>query len=140
MFKNKSARNADQVDSLIGPQVVIHGDLTFRGGLYIEGRIVGKVIAEEGQHASLTLAEQGSIEGEVHAPVVVINGQFDGDVHADERVELAPKARVRGDIHYRVIAMTAGAQLTGRLIYADATVVAAWPVAEVLADGIALAG
>jgi len=119
MFGNKSNRG-DQtvVDTLIGAQVVIRGDLVFSGGLYIEGRIQGKVIAEDGAPAMVTLAEQGSIEGEVRAPVVIINGQLTGDVHAAERVELAPKARVQGNVHYQVVEMSAGAQLTGRLIHA----------------------
>lgn len=119
MFKSKTTRAAGQVDTLIGPQVVIRGDFHFSGGLYVEGRIVGKVIADDGAGAVLTLAENGSIEGEVRAPMVVINGRLDGDIHASERVELAPKARVHGNVHYQVVEMTAGAQLTGRLIHAD---------------------
>jgi cytoskeletal protein CcmA (bactofilin family) len=120
MFKNKPAQLDGQVDTLIGPQVVIRGDLLFSGGLYVEGRIVGKVIAEEGQRATITLAENGSIEGEVRAPVVILNGRLDGDVYASERVELATKARVTGNVHYQVVEMLAGSVLTGRLIHADA--------------------
>lgn len=120
MFKNKPAHLPDgQVDTLIGPQVVIHGDLHFSGGLHIEGRVVGKVLAEDGQQAAMTLAEQGIIEGEIHAPVVIINGRLDGDVHASERIELAAKARVNGNVHYQVVEMAAGATLTGRLVHAD---------------------
>lgn len=120
MFKNKPIQHDGQVDTLVGPQVVIRGDLLFSGGLYIEGRIVGKVIAEDGQRATVTLAENGSIEGEVRAPVVIINGRLDGDVYASERVELAAKARVQGNVHYQVVEMLAGSVLTGRLIHADA--------------------
>jgi cytoskeletal protein CcmA (bactofilin family) len=69
--------------------------------------------------------------------VVVINGQLHGDVHAADRVELAAKARVRGNVHYQVVEMTAGAQLTGRLIHAEA---AGWPAAEAMVDAAALAG
>lgn len=119
MFKNKPTQHVGQVDTLIGPQVVLRGDLHFSGGLYVEGRIVGKVIAQDGQRATLTLAESGSIEGEVRAPVVVLNGRLDGDVYASERVELAAKARVQGNVHYQVVEMLAGAVLTGRLIHAD---------------------
>lgn len=120
MFKSKPTQIAPgQVDTMIGPQVVMRGDLQFSGGLYIEGRIVGKVIAEPGQPAVLTLAENGSIEGEVHAPVVVINGELTGDVYAAERVELAAKARVLGNVHYKVVEMIAGSMLTGRLIHSD---------------------
>lgn len=121
MFKNKSIQHDGQaIDTLIGPQVTLHGDLVFSGGLYVEGRIHGKVIAEEGAPAVLTLAEQGRIEGEIQVPVVIINGELQGDVYASERIELAAKARVLGNVHYRVVEMRAGATLTGRLIHADA--------------------
>lgn len=132
MFGNgKSTRGGQTVvDTLIGPQVVITGDVVFSGGLYVEGRIVGKVMASEGAPATLTLSDQGSIEGEVRAPVVVINGRLDGDVHAGERVELAAAARVQGNIHYQVVEMAAGAQLTGQLIHVEAQARAALPAPD----------
>lgn len=139
MFKNKPSRHAGQVDTLIGPQVVIHGDIHFSGGLYVEGRIIGKVIAEDGARAVITLAEQGSVEGEIHAPVVVINGRVDGDVHAAERIELAAKARVQGDVHYKVVEMAAGSVLTGRLLHVE-SVAAALPVADFLVDAAVVVG
>lgn len=121
MLKSKpQALAAGQVDTLVGPQATLHGDLHFSGGLVVEGRVVGRVLAEEGQPAMLTLAEQGSIEGEVRAPVVVVNGRLTGDVHAAERVTLAPKARVEGDIHYQVVEISAGAVLDGRLVHVPA--------------------
>ena len=121
MFGSKSSRdNHLVVDALIGPQVVIRGDVVFSGGLYVEGRIEGKVLAEEGAKAMLTLAEQGHIEGEVRAAVVVLSGRLDGDVHAGERVELTPTARVNGNVHYQVVEMSAGAQLNGRLLHSAA--------------------
>ena len=60
---NKSNRDGHLVvDALIGAQVVIRGDVEFSGGLYVEGTILGKVIAADGAaNATLTLAEQGSI-------------------------------------------------------------------------------
>ena len=133
MFKHKPTHlDGQAIDTLIGPQVTIHGDLVFSGGLYVEGRIHGKIIAEEGAKAILTLAEQGRIEGEVQAPIVVINGELHGDVHASERVELAARARVLGNVHYKVVEMRAGATLTGRLIHVDAEA-ASQPVATLMA-------
>lgn len=134
MFKSKPIHHDGQaIDTLIGPQVTIHGDFVFSGGLYVEGRIHGKVLAEEGTHAVLTLAEQGRIEGEVQVPVVILNGELHGDVYASDRVELAAKARVLGNVHYKVVEMRAGATLTGRLIHVDAESAMA-PVATLVAS------
>lgn len=139
MFKTKPPREVGQVDTLIGPQVVIRGDFHFSGGLYVEGRIVGKVIADDGERAVITLAGQGSIEGEIHAPVVVINGRVDGDVFASDRVELASKARVRGNVHYRMVEMAAGSVLTGQLLHVEAEV-AAQPAPDFMGDTALVVG
>ncbi|MFY2762824.1 bactofilin family protein [Arenimonas sp. MALMAid1274] len=118
--KHKSPRGGHAVETLIGPHAVIRGDIAFSGGLYVEGTIHGKVTAEDGTAAVITIADNGHIEGEVRAPVVVINGRMTGDVHAGERIELAAHARVSGNVHYKVVEMAAGAVITGRLIHADA--------------------
>lgn len=130
MFGNSKSSREGQlvVDALIGNQVVIRGDVEFSGGLYVEGRILGKVTAAQGDSAAtLTLAENGVIEGEIRAQVVVISGRMEGDVHASERVELTPSARVNGNVHYQVVEMSAGAQLNGRLVHASSPVAALPP-------------
>jgi len=120
--KNKAPRTAASgVETLIGSRVTIRGDLLFSGGLYVEGSVHGSVVAEEGTtEAVLTLAERGSIHGEVRAPHVIVNGQLSGDVYASDRIELGASARVQGNIYYKVIEMAAGAMVTGRMIHGDA--------------------
>lgn len=118
MLKKKSSfHDGQSVDTLIGADVVLHGDLQFSGGLVVEGRVHGRVFAAPGQPATLTLCENGFIEGVVDVPVVTINGRLDGDVRATERVELAPKARISGNVHYQVVEMRAGAVLIGNLVH-----------------------
>lgn len=118
--KSKSVRPSGAMETLIGPRAVIRGDVHFSGGICIEGRIEGAVVADEGDSgAVVTLSERGSIEGEVRAPHVVINGQLKGDIHSAERIVLAPNARVEGNVHYHTVEMAAGAMLTGRLIHTD---------------------
>jgi cytoskeletal protein CcmA (bactofilin family) len=139
MLKKKSSFHDGQaIDTLIGVQVVLHGDLQFSGGLVVEGRIHGRVFAAPGQPARLTVCEQGFIEGTVEVPVVVINGRVDGDVRASERVELAPRARVNGNVHYQVVEMRAGAVLSGSLVHLASSVQEA-PAGEPVADLPALA-
>lgn len=120
--KSKPARAGNgSVETLLGQRVRIVGDVHFSGGIYVEGTVQGGVFAEEGSSdAVLTLADGGVIEGEVRAPHVIVNGQLHGDVYASQRIELGPKARVQGNVHYQVVEMAAGAMLTGRLIHAEA--------------------
>lgn len=119
--KGRGARPATQtVETLIGGQVEIRGDITFSGGLYVEGKVFGSVVIEEGSSGVLTIAEGGLIQGEVRAPVVIIAGELRGDVYASDRIELANNSQVEGNVHYKVVEMAAGARLSGRLIHADA--------------------
>ncbi|MDO1528824.1 polymer-forming cytoskeletal protein [Fulvimonas sp. R45] len=117
--RNEPARAGHQPHhtSLIAHGTVIHGDLRFRGALHLDGRIEGAVIGE-GEDAVFTLSEQGQVQGEIRVPHAVINGQVDGDVHAGERLELAPQARITGDVRYRTLEMAAGAQVNGRMTHA----------------------
>lgn len=125
MFGNDKAKAprpaASGVETLIGNQVTIRGDLTFSGGLYVEGCVHGSVVAAEGAgDAVLTLAERGSIHGEVRAPHVIVNGELSGDVFASDRIELGASARIQGNLYYKVIEMAAGAVVTGRMVHGDA--------------------
>lgn len=118
--KQRAGRGGNHgVDTLIGPGVIIRGDMQCSGGCYIEGSVHGKITASEGSDAVVTIAENGHVEGQINAPVIVICGRMTGDVHATERVELASHARVQGNIHYKLVEMAAGAMITGRLIHAD---------------------
>jgi cytoskeletal protein CcmA (bactofilin family) len=100
---------------LIGAEAEIQGDLHFTGGLHVDGRIKGSVVADG--DAVLMLSEHGSIEGEVRVPHIVLNGTVTGDVHAAERIELASKARVRGNVFYQLIEMVVGAEVNGKLVH-----------------------
>jgi cytoskeletal protein CcmA (bactofilin family) len=112
--KRSERTSASHDTSLIARGTVIRGDVHFSGTLHLDGRVEGAVLAEEEQ-AVFTLSENGVVQGEVRVPQAIINGQVLGDIHASERLELAPQARVTGDVHYRTLEMAAGAQVNGRI-------------------------
>lgn len=105
------------MDTLIGRQSEILGDLTFAGGLHVDGRIKGNVIAAGDKASKLSVSEAGVVEGNVRVANVVVNGRIVGDLRATERLALGAKARVVGNVHYRVLQMEAGALVNGQLIY-----------------------
>ncbi|MEJ2452474.1 MAG: polymer-forming cytoskeletal protein [Gammaproteobacteria bacterium] len=120
----KKPKQTANIDSLIGQNTEIHGDLIFSGGLHIDGKVKGNVVAAEGDDSVLTLSERGSVEGEVKVPNVVVNGTVIGDVHALAHVELAAHAKVHGNVYYTLIEMAMGAEVNGNLVHrADKSVV-----------------
>ncbi len=104
-----------RIDTLIGKASRVHGDLEFAGGLHLDGSIAGNVRADPAQGSSLSVSETGSIEGNVEAGSVMLNGAVRGDIVAHERVVLGATARVQGNVYYGVIEMTLGAQIMGKL-------------------------
>ena len=78
----KSKTASAKVDTIVGQQTRIEGDIHFSGGLHIDGRIKGGVIAESGSGSVLTVSEHGSIEGDVRVPTVILNGSVTGDVRS----------------------------------------------------------
>ena len=113
----KKPKQTAQIDSLIGQNTEINGDVIFSGGLHVDGKIKGNVISAEGDDSVLTLSERGTIEGEVKVPNVVVNGTVIGDVHALTHVELATQARVHGNVYYSLIEMAMGAEVNGNLVH-----------------------
>ena len=109
------------VNTIIGQQSRVEGNIHFTGSLHIDGEIKGNIIAEEGSSSVLTVSEHGKIEGDVQVTTVILNGTVNGDMRSDERIELAAKAKVNGDVYYNLIEMAMGAQVNGSLIHRDET-------------------
>ena len=118
MWGNRK-RKVTRIDSLIGQHTEIHGDITFSGGLHVDGKVEGNIVAPTGSSSVLTLSEQGYIKGEVRVPNVILNGKVIGNVYAEEHVELALNARIIGNVYYNLIEMAMGAEVNGSLIHAS---------------------
>lgn len=116
MFSKKNKAKSVRIDTLIGQYTHIKGDLSFSGGLRIDGNVVGNINAMGDSESVLTLSELGSVEGEIRVPNLVINGSIIGNVYASEHVELAPKAKIQGNVYYRMLEMVMGAEVNGQLI------------------------
>ena len=118
--KKKQKFQSPRISTVIGSGTRIEGDIHFAGGLHVDGVIKGDVISNpEDAAATLTLSEQGTIEGNVRVANVMLNGTVVGDVIAANRVELAPQARITGTLTYALLEMSMGAEVNGQLIHAE---------------------
>ena len=117
MFFKKSNKIDSRIDTLIGADTRVEGNVYFSGGLRIDGAVRGNVSEPTDTPSTLILSEHGSVEGAVAAAKIVLNGKVVGPVKAGQFIELQSKARIIGDLHYKSLEMHTGAVIEGRLIY-----------------------
>lgn len=113
----RKQRRHTVVDTLVGANTRINGDLHFSGGCHVDGTVNGSVTADPDSKSALSISEGGNIDGGVTVPYVVLNGIVRGDVFANQRVELGPTARVIGNVYYNLIEMAIGAEINGKLVH-----------------------
>ena len=119
IFGTSASKPQNRIDSLIGAGTDILGNITFSGGLRIDGNVRGDIVAVDGKPSTVVLSEKARVEGEIRVSHVVVNGTVVGPIIGAEYLELQPKAVVTGDVSYRTIEIHLGAVLQGRLLHED---------------------
>ena len=113
----KSGFSVSGNTTLVSQDTVIVGDVRFSGNLDIEGLVQGNIVAEPGKDALVRLVGKGRVEGDIRVPCVIINGEIIGDVYSSKQLELASKARVKGNVFYTLVEMAAGSEVNGSLTH-----------------------
>jgi cytoskeletal protein CcmA (bactofilin family) len=119
--KQKPRRPTGHFDTLVSSRATIHGDVHFSGGLHVDGKVCGTLVADDGSDAVLRISEVGTVEGDIRAPHVIINGTVKGDVYASAHLELAENAAIHGNVYYNLIEMAMGASVNGNLLHQNET-------------------
>lgn len=107
-------RESRKTESLvnIGQSVEIKGELTGNEDLTIDGSVDGKITVKD---HGLTIGANGRIKAEVHAKMVIVLGQVQGNISADDKVEIAPSGQVEGDVRAPRVAIADGAKFRGSI-------------------------
>ena len=96
--------------SVIGPTLVIKGELEAGENLLVQGRIEGTITHNA---ESLVIGEQGTVRANIKARNVIIEGTVEGDIHGSESVSIRETANVKGNIFTPRISITEGAHFKG---------------------------
>jgi cytoskeletal protein CcmA (bactofilin family) len=120
MFQRKKhTAPQKRIDSLIGAGTVVEGNVVFSGGLRIDGRVQGNVVAADGDPCTLVISDQAKVDGEVRVSHIVVNGTVNGPLIANDYLELQPNARITGDVTYKTLEIHVGAVIQGRLEHVE---------------------
>ncbi|MGB2106487.1 MAG: bactofilin family protein [Porticoccaceae bacterium] len=111
---------ASDSTTLISEGTELSGDISFSGTLEILGTVTGNIISEQ-KDARVRVLNGGSVEGDIKAAIIEVNGTIKGNIFAIDRLCLEPNCTVTGNIHYSNMEMRSGAQLVGSCNYQQMT-------------------
>jgi len=94
-------------ESTIGHDLVIEGNIKFRGSLLIEGEVTGNISGPK-----ITVGSSGKVNGDIVGEDVVFEGHLIGNFEA-ETISIRAQSVVSGDLAYGSLAIEHGARFEG---------------------------
>lgn len=101
----------EQQVTIIGPDTQIKGEMSFERSCRILGKFEGTITAK----GQLHVAEGASCKAQVEAANIVVDGDIEGNVTANEKIQLNAKAKVNGDVVAAKLAVAEGASFSGHV-------------------------
>lgn len=102
-------RKNDKMDSLIGQRSEFVGNISTDGTCRIDGRLIGNIKADW-----ITIGESGSIKGNVSTRGVIIGGFIEGNIDAEDIIDIKPTGRLIGDITTNKLSVAEGGVFEGK--------------------------
>lgn len=106
------ARRADRATATIGPSIFIKGDLSGDEDLVIEGRVEGKIDLK--QH-NVTIGKNGRVRADVLGNTVIVEGEVDGNLFAQQQAIVRQSGAVRGNITAPRVMLEDGSRFRGSI-------------------------
>jgi cytoskeletal protein CcmA (bactofilin family) len=104
------SKETDKLETFLGMNSSFKGELNVKGTLRVDGSVEGQLDADY-----LILSESAEVKGEIRAKKIIIGGKMDGNVRAQELVEIKSKGKVLGDIFTPKLAIIEGAEFDGKV-------------------------
>jgi len=96
--------------SLVGVGSVVEGKIRTEGGIRVDGKVIGEVVAK----SSAAVGPEGIIEGSLSARNISVAGKVQGNLTAMEKLTLEAKSIVSGDIRASRLVVDEGAMFDGK--------------------------
>jgi len=104
------SKDTQKLESLIGAHTDFQGELHVKGTLRVDGQVDGRLNAEW-----VILSETAVVKGEVTAKKIMVGGKVEGNLRAEEVVEIKAKGRVLGDIFTNKLSVMEGGEFNGKV-------------------------
>jgi cytoskeletal protein CcmA (bactofilin family) len=103
--------SSTEFSTILGPDVVFKGELSFEKGLKLQGRLEGKINTAGKLHVS----KEAKLSADVDAGSITVEGDVKGNLNASDRIELKATARYEGDLRTSKLVVDEGAIFSGHV-------------------------
>jgi cytoskeletal protein CcmA (bactofilin family) len=104
------SKDTEKLESLIGANTDFQGELNVKGTLRVDGQVDGRLNAE-----CVILSETAVVKGEVTAKKIIVGGKVEGNLRAQEILEIRAKGKVLGDIFTNKLSVMQGGEFNGKI-------------------------
>ncbi len=94
MFKSKTAGHPQKVDTLLGVNANLEGNIHSLGTVRVDGKVKGDLIIE----GDVYIGESSVVTGNIHADNIYISGTVEGNIRTAGMLKLLSTAKLYGDI------------------------------------------
>jgi cytoskeletal protein CcmA (bactofilin family) len=114
LTKNKETTDWDRMNpstegSFFNTDVTFKGSLHFKSSLRIDGNFEGEIISK----GTLLVGKTGVVKANIKVGNIVVEGKIQGNVQADEKIDLRESARLFGDIKANKLVIAEGVCFVG---------------------------
>jgi len=103
-------RKEGELNTIVGKGTIFDGNLSVQGGLRVDGTVKGKVTGAD----TISIGEEGKVEADLNARVIIVGGKVGGNILAEEKVELQSGSFMNGDLTTKSLVVEEGAVFHGK--------------------------
>ena len=119
VFDIKSKLGTSTVDNsksslMIGEGVTITGTIKANSKVTIQGTVDGDIECN-----SITISKSGNVKGKIKTDTITVEGKAEGEVNADDVLNIKSTGHVSGKVFYGEIQIDEGGKISGEINHRD---------------------
>lgn len=112
MLKKSTEQTNVRINSIIGSDMVVEGNIRAKETVRVEGSVVGNVETE----GALIISATGKVKGNIKGSNIVVGGVLEGDLTSSGKTELISTGKVIGNMNTKSLIVDENAVFQGQCI------------------------
>lgn len=107
---NDTSKIANKIETLVGEQCSILGNISGNGTIKIDGKITGDIVWKD----DVCLGITSYVKGNISCANAYINGKVEGKIKCEDTLKIEEEGKVDGDIIVKKLLIEEGGILQGK--------------------------